>query len=187
MKPNNRLTREVIWSAMNEQQDPPRERPELWVLRMKAQQLRTFLILSSKWWGVWTHYDGKTGPCFRTSEHCVGCARGKKKEWKAYLHCHCLELKQDVILELPRGAALSLRDQLGKDVSLRGNRVQVKKGKGATSGLQVSILTACQNLNDLAAEKDPRPSVWALWGCELPPVLADDGELIPEPSANGFH
>lgn len=160
---------------------PPKVGPEIYILRLKASQLYTMTICSEKIFGLFVHWNGrKSEPHFEPQDRCPSCLSNRPKRWKGFLHCFCHELGQEVFLELTPASAHSIRGQLGKDVSFRGNRIQVKRGKGDNARLIIAVLAALPNSNSLPAGKDPLESIMALWGLDpaafQPPHPGDPGE-----------
>lgn len=143
----------------------PREGPEVFILRLKANQLFSFTLLSDKHTGVWAHWQGKkSGPHFKEEDRCPGCISRQPKRWKAYVHAFCHELGQEVFVELTPHSAQSLENQIGKGVNYRGNRFQAKRGKADNGRLTITMLQAISSPAALPPAKDPMPSIMALWG-----------------------
>lgn len=144
---------------------PPSAGPELFVLRLKGDEFFTFTIWSEEITGMWTHWGkGKSEPHYVDEDNCPGCNARRPRRWKGFIHAYCFEKKQEVLVELTPSSAKSLLDQLGAKASLRGNRIQVKRTKGANGRLLISVLTACPNPQDLPPAKDPKASILKLWG-----------------------
>jgi hypothetical protein len=143
----------------------PKVGPELFILRMKADRRLTFQLWGTRIRGIWTHWSGpKSIPHFRDESICPGCLQGKPTRWKGYLHCYCVEMRQEVFLELTPASARSLRDQIHDPANMRGGVIQVKRGTGDNGRLYISILSHVPNVEALPKEKDPRPSILKLWG-----------------------
>lgn len=144
---------------------PPRVGPEIYILRLKANQLYTFTIFSPSMWGIFVHWNGKKSePHFTQEDRCPGCISRRPKRWKGFLHCFCHELGQEVFLELTPASAHSLIGQLGSAGTMRGNRIQAKRGKGDNGRLIITVLTAVTSPDALGPAKDPQESIMALWG-----------------------
>lgn len=144
---------------------PPREGPEIFIMRLKANEMHVFTIFSHSLAGIWTHWTGsKSEPHFKDPDKCPGCQKKKTKRWKGFLHVYCHSKAQEVFLELTPHSAQSLLNQLAGGKSMRGNRIQVKRGKGDNGRLTISILTATGNPETMPEPKDPRPSILKLWG-----------------------
>lgn len=168
--------------------NPPREGPEIFILRLKGNQTLSFAILSKSLWGIWVHWNGKKSePHYKEDHLCIGCQAKRPKRWKGFLHCFCFEMGQEVFLELTPHSGHSLLAQLNKGGPLRGNRIQVRRTKGDNGRLLISVLTAIDNPAMLPNEKDPQESIMALWG--LDPSGAQSGRELPtnNPALNGFH
>lgn len=145
----------------------PRDGPELFVLRMKGNLVYHFIIWGCKIRGIWYHWRlNHSEPHFQDDENCPGCKARQPKKWKGFVHCYCVELKQEVFLELTPASSASLVAQFAPGASLRGCRIQVKR-TGANNGrLYTSVLTPITETSSLPAEKDPRPSILKLWGLD---------------------
>lgn len=146
---------------------PPKAGPELYVLRVKGDKMHTITLYSKSLWGVWVHFGAnskKSSPHFSDEARCPGCIAKTPKRWKGFVHGFCNTLNQEVFLELTPAAAASLLQQLGDKGALRGNRIQVKRSGAANGRLQISVLTACVNPEQLPSEKDPQTSLLKLWG-----------------------
>jgi len=174
--------------TLDVQSTPPREGPEIYILRLKANQHYSFTIFSDHVWGINVHWNGKKSePHFTDEGRCPGCQAKRTKRWKGYLHCFSAKMGQEVFLELTPASAQSLLSQLGDRGSLRGNRIQVKRTKGDNGRLLISVLTACPEPNALPKEKDPQESLLKLWGLGDVPELTGREFPTKRPALNGFH
>lgn len=163
---------------------PPRSGPELFVLRVKGDKMHVITIYSESLWGVWVHFGNaskKSSPHFSDESRCPGCISKTPKRWKGFLHGFDSTLSQEVFLELTPAAAQSLLSQLGDRGPLRGNRIQVKRSGAANGRLQISVLTACTNPEQLPPGKDPQSSLLKLWGYD--DVEAHGGREFPRDRA----
>lgn len=143
----------------------PEDGPELFMLRIKGNQKYTMNVYGSKIRGIYYHWIGRSSaPHFEPSHLCPGCKIAQNKKWKGYLHCYCVEMRQEVFLELTQSAAKSLKQQLGNSSSIRGSIFQVKRTTSDNGRLFISILAPHSQPHLLAPEKDPRPSLLALYG-----------------------
>lgn len=167
----------------------PKPGPEIYILRLKGNNLYTMTILQSFPYGITVHWNGKkTEPHFKEEHLCPGCLKKQSRRYKYFVHCICHEMGQEVFLELTPHSAKSLELQLGKGTNYRGNRIQVKRTNASNGRLHVSVLTRCETPEVLPQEKDPLPSILALWGIDPGSVLG--GKELPTraPSKNGsFH
>lgn len=153
---------------------PPRPGPELFILRLKGNDMHTFTIYSKAIWGINVHFVGnRSQPHFKNPDRCPGCKAKNVKRWKGFLHCFDHNMGQEVFLELTPKSALSLLGQLGSKGPLRGNRIQVKRTGKDNGRLLISVLTACGAIDQLPEGKDPLDSLLRLWG--LADVDALDG------------
>jgi hypothetical protein len=159
----------------------PASGPEMFIQRLKANQSFTYTIFSKDLTKINVHWAGnKSAPHYKQEDRCPGCISRQPKRFKAYLHCFCHEMGQEVFLELTAHSAKSLETQLGKGTVMRGNRIQVKRGKTDNGRLTITLLTAVQDASILGSEKDPIASLMALWG-----VVPTKDRAIVDSAANG--
>jgi hypothetical protein len=145
--------------------DIPDDGPELFMLRLKGNQKFTMNTLGRKIRGIEYHWSGgHSEPHFNPSSQCPGCKTAQNKKWKGYLHVYCVEMRQEVFLELTVASAKSLRHQLGSLPHMRGAIFQVKRTGSDQGRVYISILAPHTHPEVLPPEKDPRPSLLALYG-----------------------
>lgn len=143
----------------------PDDGPELFMLRIKGNQKFTMNVFGRAIRGIFYHWhDGASEPHYEPSKDCPGCKHAQNKKWKGYLHCYCVEMRQEVFLELTAAAAKSLKHQLGNISNYRGSIFQIKRTTSDNGRLFISILAPHTQPEILPAEKDPRPSLLALYG-----------------------
>lgn len=143
----------------------PDDGPELFMLRLKANQKFTMNVYGTKIRGVFYHWvSGGSEPHYEPSKDCPGCKSAQNKKWKGYLHCYCVEMRQEVFLELTSNSAKSLKHQLGNIPNLRGSIFQIKRTASDQGRLYISILAPHSQPQVLPPEKDPRQSILALYG-----------------------
>jgi hypothetical protein len=157
------------------QHDPPPRGPELWIRRLKANEVVPVTILSSSLWGTWTHWNGqRSGPCFRDKKDCQGCKAGLPRAWKGYLHVGNNHNRKEEFLELTKIVALALRDEIGPGKSYRGMCVRFSRGKGDKAGLFFEVQSQPVEGAKLPNEKSPLQTLITLWGVPNV-VVTDDG------------
>lgn len=178
-------------AALSRQDEPPADRKALWIERLKGAQVKSFHVLSSTIWGVWTHYDGaRTVGCLRQKSVCQGCVNQLPRRWKGYLHAYDCRRRHYVFVELTPTAARSLLEQVGKQTSLRGVRLDLKRTQSDKGRLVPTIAGWVDNPQNLPHPADPEETLRKMWG-QCTDVthgggLATgpaDGELVP--CANG--
>ena len=151
----------------------PDDGPELFMLRIKGNQKFTMNCLGSKIRGVEYHWvGGHSEPHSNPSHNCPGCKNAQNKKWKGYLHVYCVEMRQEVFLELTAASAKSLRHQIGQQPTMRGQIFQVKRTGSDQGRIYISMMTPHGQPEILPPEKDPRPSILALYGFS-PEEIAD--------------
>jgi hypothetical protein len=145
---------------------PPEPGPKMWIVRLKKNEKVHCTILSKSMWGILTHWNGKNSePCYEPADTCPGCQRKMAQRWKGYLHIYDHELRRDRFLELTPSAARSIVEQCDTNFPLRGQRVQVRRMNGDNARLKVEVQARLHDDFQLPEEKDPLPTLMALWGC----------------------
>lgn len=156
--------------TLNLANEPPAPGPRLLVLRLRAGQKCSFVILSETIIGIWTHWSGRaSNPCFTPKEDCEGCKKGYPKRWKGYIHCIDKSAHRHVFLELTPMSATSLRGQIPGGSSLRGFSLSAERGRGDKARLAVLIEQYCPKISDLPQAIDPIPTLSELWGLKPDP------------------
>jgi hypothetical protein len=159
---------------LNRNDDPPDRNGELWVLRLKGNTKRTFTIVSTKLWGVRTHWNGKrTVPCFKPTDSCEGCKKCMPQRWKGYLHAFDGARRGYCFLELTPEAARQLLAQFPKGFNLRGQRIEVERTSSDQGRLHVNVLAPTPNLSILPPEMSPKDTLLNLW--EVKGDVSDEG------------
>jgi len=164
---------------------PPRSGPAMFILRLKGSEALTFHCFSRAPFGIWVHYDqiaNRSEPHYTDAGECAGCLHQKPKRWKGFLHCWCVEKKQQVFLELTPASANALIGQQAVGETLRGKGIFVQRTKGKNGRLHVRILPGTIDPATMPEEVDPLPSIMALWGIH---PQASGGRELPIPSLNG--
>jgi hypothetical protein len=165
---------------------PPREGPEIYILRLQGAERFTFTVYSSAIFGIWVHWSGdRSSPHYTDTKRCQGCQEEQPMRWKGFLHAYCIEKRQDVFLELTPGSARALQEQLGAGESLRGQGLFVQRTKGNNGRLLIRVLNAHPDSAKLPPEIDPQASLMTLWG--IKPQSPKGGREFPTASRNGVH
>lgn len=164
---------------------PPKEGPEIYILRLKGSEGFTFTVYSDAIFGIWVHWSGdRSAPHYTDAKRCPGCGRDEPKRWKGFLHCYCIEKKQEVFLELTPASANSLTDQLAVGELLRGQGLFVKRTKGDNGRLLIRVLNAHPDPKSLPQALDPQVSIMSLWGIRQ--KAPEGGMEFPTHARNGF-
>lgn len=153
---------------------PPPPGPRDPILRVRANEHRTFLILSSTWWAITTHWDGSYRPKGRSfpceaPAFCEYCSAEMSKRWKAYLHAieEIGTKGREGFLELTPLAIETLESELGLKPELRGKRLQLHRGNADNAKLTVRALAEHGKVapgRELMPEKSPEADLMRLWG-----------------------
>lgn len=154
-------------AGLSRQDEPPRPGPNLPLMRVGANGVVRFLILSSRMFGLWTHWiNKKSMPCVEPSSKCEGCKVGACRRWKGYLHAVNMHNRQEGFLELTPIAAQQLLQQAGIASVLRGLQVQVQRGGGDKARMKIDVQYSRPLLSSdpIPEEKSPEVTLNELWG-----------------------
>lgn len=155
--------------CLNTRNDPPRPGPDMSIVRLRAGQKVTVVVLSKQIWGCYTHWAGRySTPCYADKSRCPGHKQGLPLRWKGYLHVWDYNIRDDYFLELTPTACHNLLDQVGRGMDLRCQRLMIERGKGDKARLYVSVQTPHDKISDkpLPEAKDPFKTLCRLWGIE---------------------
>lgn len=142
----------------------PKPGPDVYIKRLKGKEELHCMILADRVKGVWYHWlNGRSAPHYRDPSVCDGCVKKKQKKWKGYLHCFCVEMKQEIFLELTPTAAASLCHQLACAHGFRGFQIRVVRTKGDNGRLLIFQTGVRQDAARLPEEKNPMASIVKLW------------------------
>jgi len=161
----NRLPKDGQPMSLDLQAVPPKSGPEIYILRLKGRERFSFTVFSETMFGIWVHWShDRSSPHFTDAKRCPGCQRQEPKRWKGFLHCFCIEKKQEVFLELTPASAGSLLDQLATGELLRGQGIVVERTKGDNGRVLVRVCNTHPEPSKLPPALDPQTSLLALWG-----------------------
>lgn len=175
----------------------PDKNPDVyWVVSIDGGKKERFTVYSPQVWGVWTHYhleSKKTTPCYENEKKCFGGHDPRTLRWKGYLFVRSFDMHRNVFLQLTKGGADDLVEQLGPDVQLRGLTIDVKRTASKQGRLYVSIADyIVRDARTFPADLDPRTSLYNVWKIPDPghrfnpnPTrhLVEDGEWPEDGSA----
>ena len=151
----------------DERDRPPTGRPQMWVERLKANATYQCTILSEAPYALIVHYANKrSSPHLKDKEHCPGCVRKEGMRWKLYLHVLNHHKRQEEFLELPTIAGETFLSFFPKGTMIRGQRIQLTKGNGDKTRVNISILPplCSPGSSSLPQPKDPKKTLIELWG-----------------------
>lgn len=124
------------------------------------------LILSTRIWAHFIHYDRRTLPCSLETDakgeilrSCEYCSSGElPRRWKGYLHVFRQHSATSMFLCLPEGAGNYLQSTYKMDFVYRGLRAYVSRVGGAKNKpLVISIDQHAERQKQLPEELDPGP------------------------------
>jgi hypothetical protein len=151
---------------IDRQDRPPKPGPAFEIVRLRASQ-RIVISCLGELWGVYTHWNGRCSePCFKDHKKCPGHRRGLPRRWKGYLHASNHVNWEEFFLELTPLAASCLLAQCPKQVPLRGQQLEIVRGKGDRARLAVTVLPSHGPGVQLPKAKDPYPLLAKLWGID---------------------
>lgn len=135
-----------------------------WVETLDAGAKVRFAIYSPQLWQVWTHYTGRTKPCFKNHRLCEGGHKEETLRWYAYVFgWHFVECRR-TFLQLTLGAARMLREQIATGVSLRGMTVDAMRPGKKQGPMKIQVVQYCKNdVERLGPDCDPHASLFKLW------------------------
>ena len=163
----------------------PEPGPETEIVRLKAGQTKSFVILSRKVHVYRTHWNQKakqTIPCFTPHEDCEGHRLKLPQRAKGYLHVLTqtqleggLPKPIECFLEVTPVAHRDLLQGCGCPESLRGIAAGITRLNGVKAHLRVQTFPGAKvDLSQLPEEKSPYASVMTMWGfLDFPP---EDGQ-----------
>jgi hypothetical protein len=149
---------------------PPKSGPKWWIERIAAGSGGMFTVFSRSIYGVWTHWGlYGSSPCLSERSKCDGCKARWPRRWKGYLHVYDFHNKRQCFLEITPAVAESISEQMGgrlEGVSLRGYRLQLRRGNGAKARLKVEVLAGLKDGPELPEEQSPEETLVKLWKME---------------------
>lgn len=146
---------------------PPVNKDALWVEKVKAGAKGTFLIYSPTFYGVHTHYRGPgrgTVLCFKDRSLCVGGHDEGSLRWHGFLHAFHFEENRQVFCHFTPEGAKTLINQLEKDTSFRGLKLEVRRSNAKKGPFYVRILGESEvDIKKLPRHRDARASIFKLF------------------------
>lgn len=143
--------------------------PDKDIIRLKAGETRTVLILSEEIRAVFVHWNdssgrkGRTEPCQR--DQCQGCLRKLPRKWLGYIHVWLMKVKKDAFMELTAGAVEDLTNSLPVKQSLRGTQAVIQRLGADKARLKVDVFPTPKevDLSVYPAEVLPWATLEKLW------------------------
>lgn len=143
----------------------PQKDPNLaWVETLDAGAKVRVKVYSPAIWGLWTHFNGRTKPCFENHELCEGGHDEETLRWYGYIFGFHYGLNRCSFLQLTAAAARQWFEQIAPGVSLRGMVVDVSRTASKKGRVNLKVAEYMSSSIDSAAkDKDPHASVFKLW------------------------
>jgi len=134
--------------TLNRQEEPKRERGELFVKRLEGNEQVEVCVLSAKVEGFLTHWQpakgGRKGyslPCTQPTEECEGHKRQLPSRWRGYLHVFEIHKGQSFFLEITPETLHNLKALVGESTVWRGLCICFKRMNGKNTRIAVTLLT----------------------------------------------
>lgn len=143
----------------------PEKNPRLqWIETVDANASIRFRVWSPAIWQMWTHFKGKTKPCFENHDLCEGGHDEKTMRWYGYVYGWHEARNGPAFIQLTTGAARTWLKQVASGVSLRGMIITVSRGpkKQGPQRLRVDKFCSTDAVN-MGADLDPQHSLFRLW------------------------
>lgn len=143
----------------------PAKGPEMKVIRLKGSQVMNCIVLSSKLWGFWIHWDHitrRSEPHFENEELCQGCQGKKPKYLKYYLHVFSMTHGQ-CFVELTEEAARQFQNLLEGEPTYRGQLIEFRRTAANNGRLLCKFSESMAPRANLPKEKDPESTLRLLW------------------------
>jgi hypothetical protein len=149
---------------------PPRLGRIITIIRIGESEVRTFAVLSTRLFGVYTHWsgegrNGRTIRCHSDARKCKGCKQEMPRRWKGFLCVSSVEGKGKAFLELTPYAADLFMESLKDRIDARGMLIAVKRErKSLRSPLLIEHIGEYGGVETLPPQADPEPTLIRLWG-----------------------
>lgn len=122
------------------------------------------ILLSDRFTGYWTHWDGRVYPC--SFDHsCIRCKKGQPNRWLAYIAAYDIYRRERIVVHLTEGAARQLLVLGERNKGLRGLGVELRRVYVSKNNSKVNVYPiAVQTPMDFLPEHPVSDSVNRLFG-----------------------
>jgi hypothetical protein len=135
-----------------------------WVETVDARTTVRFQSFSPVLWQLWTHYNGRTKPCFARQEMCEGGHKEETLRWYAYLFGYDFSRQRPGFIQLTLGAARMLRASIAPGVTLRGVTIDVRRPGSKQGPLHCNVVNYMNRDSEkMGKDCDPQASLFKLW------------------------
>jgi len=173
----------------------PARDPKLhWVETVEANSKIRFRCWSPAIWEVWTHYSGRTQPCFENHDLCKGGHDESTLRWYGYVFGYHEHRRGPGFVQLTVGAARLWMAQIADGVSLRGMVFDIQRGASKKGPQLLNVVHYVHNSEEqMGKDCDPQLSLFRMWHvnhlghalklslvsgpADIPEGLSDDGCL----------
>lgn len=145
--------------------EPPPAPKVVPLRKLAAAHVLEAVIVSPKFWGFETHWEGaKTLPHFEEEQLCHGCRQQMPRRWKGFLLLWCFMTKQKYWFEFTPGAARMMQAQRGGQ-SFRGCIVRVRRERPRDKAPMIAeVWLPDVPREGLPPDESPIPTLETLWG-----------------------
>lgn len=143
----------------------PEPNPRLhWVETVEANSKIRFRVWSPAIWEFWTHFTGKTRPCFTDHKMCYGGHDEATLRWYGYLFGYHEIRRTPAFIQLTTGAARMFLNQVAKGASLRGMVIDVQRGASKKGPQYLQVAQYVNTGQDqMGQDVDPQLSCFRMW------------------------
>lgn len=159
-------------SELNKCPFPPKGPKQLWVERLKANQILEVVCLSPAVEGYMTHWQPLPGkfkgysiPCTNPTSECEGHKRGLGQRWRGIMHCFQWNKGKQLYLEITPETQEHLGNIMGPDLSYRGHCFRFTRMDGDQTRVKVELLPdyAQRTKRELAPFKSADATMQKMW------------------------
>ena len=147
--------------------EPPRFEKVIPLLKIKAHDHATVVLVSSKPQGFYGHWNkGKTQLCTAHKGECQYCEEELPRRWNGFLHVLDANYRASSFLEVTLLGRDTLKDLLAEQESWVGRLVHVSRSKNnVKSPLVFSFVSSGTPGKKLPKEADVFPTLKRVWRC----------------------
>jgi hypothetical protein len=165
---------------------PVRDPDIHWIETVEAGAQVHFFVYSPAIWQMWTHFTGKTKPCFENHDFCEGGHKEETMRWYGFVYGWHTVRRSRSFLQLTAGAARQWFDQIAPGTPLRGMQITVSRsGQSKQGRMNLSVNKYVNREGDqLGPDCDPKKSLYKMWkvkhvGCAARLSLVTDPADVP--------
>lgn len=140
----------------------PERRDDVYFIEpIEAKQRIKALIYSPCVWGVWTHFEKETTPCYRNERHCVNGHDPSTLRWKGYVLGMNYFRHKITFFQITKALVYHWHEGLASGVTLRGQMVYFSRGAKRNSPQRIEVdQYETKPPDGLPRDCDPRASIY---------------------------